>query len=59
MKERGDYPADVEPIRDLLLKLQELKVVQAEGLSDAVKPRRQLPRPTPAPSPRRRGRWST
>ena len=45
VKERGDYPADVEPIRDLLLKLEELKVVQAEGLSDAVKPRLQLAAP--------------
>ena len=42
VKERGGFPADVDPIRDLLLKLQELKVVQAEGISDAVKPRLQL-----------------
>ncbi len=51
VKERGDYPADVEPIRDLLLKLQELKVVQAEGLSDAVKPRLQLAAPDAGAKP--------
>ena len=45
VKERGDFPADVEPIRDLLLRLQELKVVQAEGLTDAVRPRLQLAAP--------------
>jgi len=45
VKERGGFPADVEPVRDLLVKLQELKVVQAEGLSDAVKARLQLAAP--------------
>ena len=55
VKERGDYPADVEPIRDLLLKLQELKVVQAEGLSDAVKPRLQLAAPDAGAKPEETG----
>ncbi len=45
VKERGDFPAGLEPIRDLLLRLQELKVVQAEGLTDAVRPRLQLAAP--------------
>lgn len=45
VKERGGFPADVEPIRDLLVKLHELKVVQAEGLTDAVRPRMQLAAP--------------
>jgi hypothetical protein len=55
VKERGDYPADVEPIRDLLLKLQQLKVVQAEGLSDAVKPRLQLAAPDAGAKPEETG----
>jgi len=55
VKERGDYPADVEPIRDLLLKLQELKVVQVEGLSDAVKPRLQLAAPDAGAKPEETG----
>jgi hypothetical protein len=55
VKERGDYPADVEPIRNLLLRLQELKVVQAEGLSDAVKPRLQLAAPDAGAKPEETG----
>ena len=55
VKERGDFPADVEPIRDLLLKLQELKVVQAEGVSDAVKPRLQLAAPDAGAKPEETG----
>jgi hypothetical protein len=55
VKERGDYPADLEPIRDLLLKLQELKVVQTEGLSDAVKPRLQLAAPDAGAKPEETG----
>jgi hypothetical protein len=55
VKERSDYPADLEPIRDLLLKLQELKVVQAEGLSDAVKPRLQLAAPEAGAKPEETG----
>jgi hypothetical protein len=45
VKERGGYPADVDAIRDLLLKLEALKVVQAEGLTDAQRPRLQLAAP--------------
>ena len=55
VKERGGFPADVEPIRDLLLKLQELKVVQAEGISDAVKPRLQLAAPGAGAKPEETG----
>jgi hypothetical protein len=55
VKERGDYPADVEPIRNLLLRLQEIKVVQAEGLSDAVKPRLQLAAPDAGAKPEETG----
>ncbi len=55
VKERGDFPADVEPIRDLLLKLAEIKVVQAEGLSDAVKPRLQLAAPDAGAKPEESG----
>jgi Domain of unknown function (DUF4340) len=55
VKERGDYPADLEPIRDLLLKLHEIKVVQAEGLSDAIKPRLQLAAPDAGAKPEETG----
>ena len=53
--ERGGFPADVEPIRDLLVKLQELKVAQAEGLTDAVKPRLQLAAPGAGAKPEETG----
>jgi hypothetical protein len=46
VKERAGFPADIEPIRDLLVKLHELKVVQAEGLTEAVRPRMQLAAPS-------------
>jgi hypothetical protein len=55
VKERGDFPADVEPIRELLLRLAEIKVVQAEGLSDAVKPRLQLAAPDAGAKPEESG----
>jgi hypothetical protein len=55
VKERGRFPADLEPIRDLLLKLQELKVVQAEGLAEAVKPRMQLAAPGAGAKPEETG----
>jgi hypothetical protein len=55
VKERGGFPADIEPIRDLLVKLQELKVVQAEGLTDAVKPRLQLAAPGAGAKPEETG----
>jgi hypothetical protein len=55
VKERGGFPADIEPIRNLLVKLQELKVVQAEGLTDAVKPRMQLAAPGAGAKPEETG----
>lgn len=55
VKERGGFPADIEPIRDLLVKLQELKVVQAEGLTDAVRPRMQLAAPGAGAKPEETG----
>jgi len=55
VKERDAYPADLDRIRDLLLKLQEIKVVQAEGLSDAVKPRLQLAAPDAGAKPEESG----
>ena len=51
VKERGGYPADLEPIRALLVRLEELKVVQAEGITDALKPRMQLAPPAPGAKP--------
>ena len=42
VKERGGFPADFDQIRDLLVKLAELKVVQAEALTNELKPRLQL-----------------
>jgi hypothetical protein len=55
VKERGGYPADVEPIRRLLLRLEELKVVQAEGVTDALKPRMQLVAPGSGGKPEETG----
>jgi hypothetical protein len=55
VKQRGGFPADVEPIRDLLVKLHELKVVQAEGLTDAVRPRMQLAAPGAGAKPEETG----
>ncbi len=55
VKERGGFPADIEPIRELLVKLHELKVVQAEGLTDAVKPRMQLAAPGAGAKPEETG----
>ncbi len=55
VKERGGFPADIEPIRDLLVRLQELKVVQAEGLTDAIKPRLQLAAPGAGAKPEETG----
>jgi hypothetical protein len=55
VKERGGFPADIEPIRDLLVKLHELKVVQVEGLTDAVKPRMQLAAPGSGAKPEETG----
>ena len=43
--ERGDFPADVERVRDLLLKLAELKIVQSEPLADTQRARLDLAEP--------------
>jgi hypothetical protein len=51
VKERGGYPADFERIRDFLVRLQEIKVVQVEGLTDALKPRLQLAPPASGGKP--------
>jgi hypothetical protein len=55
VKERAGFPADIEPIRDLLVKLHELKVVQAEGLTEAVRPRMQLAAPSAGAKPEETG----
>jgi Domain of unknown function (DUF4340) len=55
VKERGDFPADFDPVRDLLVKLAELKVVQTEGLTDAIKPRMQLAAPGSGAKPEETG----
>lgn len=55
VKERGGYPADVEAIRDLLLKLEAAKVVQAEGLTDAFRSRLQLAAPGSGAKPEETG----
>lgn len=55
VKERGGYPADVEAIRDLLLKLEALKVVQAEPITDALRPRLQLAAPGGGAKPEETG----
>jgi hypothetical protein len=55
VKERGGYPADLEAIRDLLLKLEAAKVVQAEGLTDAFRGRLQLAAPGSGAKPEATG----
>lgn len=55
VKERGGYPADVDAIRDLLLKLEALKVIQAEGVTDALRPRMQLAVPGGSAKPEETG----
>jgi hypothetical protein len=55
VKERGGYPADVEAIRDLLLKLEAAKVVQAESLTDAFRGRLQLAAPGSGAKPEATG----
>lgn len=55
VKERGGFPADFDPVRDLLVKLAELKVVQNEGLSEATKPRLQLAAPGGGAKPEETG----
>ncbi len=39
VRERGDYPANVQSIGDLLIKLVELKVVQSEAVGESLLPR--------------------
>jgi hypothetical protein len=55
VKERGGYPADVGAIRDLLVKLEELKVAQAEGITDALRSRLQLVAPGGTAKPEETG----
>lgn len=55
VRERGGYPADVEAIRDLLLKLEAVKVVQAEGLTDAFRSRLRLAAPGSGAKPEETG----
>lgn len=45
VRERSDYPANVQSIGDLLTKLSELKVVQTEAVGDSLLPRLDLAAP--------------
>lgn len=45
VRERGDYPANVQNIGDLLIKLAELKVTQSESVGESLLPRLDLARP--------------
>lgn len=45
VRERGDYPANVQNIGDLLIKLVELKVVQSEAVGESLLPRLDLAMP--------------
>ena len=45
VKERADFPADAERVRELLLKLAELKIVQAEPVAEAQRARLELAEP--------------
>ncbi len=45
VKERADFPADADRVRDLLLRLVELKVVQTEAVAEAQRARLQLLEP--------------
>lgn len=45
IKERADFPADAERVRELLLKLIELKVVQAEPVAETQRARLELAEP--------------
>ena len=48
VKERADFAADAERVRDLLLKLVELKIVQAEPVAAAQRARLELEEPAAA-----------
>ncbi|MFN7085371.1 MAG: hypothetical protein ACK4N4_01945 [Burkholderiales bacterium] len=45
VRERGDYPANVQGISELLIKLAELKVVQSEAVAESLLPRLELAMP--------------
>jgi len=45
VRERGDYPANVQDIGDLMIKLAELKVVQSETVGESLLPRLDLAAP--------------
>ncbi len=45
VKERADFPADAERVRELLLKLPELKIVQAEPVAETQRSRLNLAEP--------------
>ena len=45
VKERADFPADAERVRELLLKLPELKIVQAEPVAETQRSRLDLAEP--------------
>lgn len=45
VRERSDYPANVQSIGDLLTKLSELKVVQSESVGESLLPRLDLAAP--------------
>jgi hypothetical protein len=55
VKERGGYPASIDAIRDLLVKLEALKVAQAEAVTDALRPRLQLAAPGGTAKPEETG----
>ncbi len=55
VQERGGFPADFDPIRDLLVKLAELKVVEVEELTEAIRPRMQLAAPGSGAKPEATG----
>ena len=48
IKERADFSADAERVRELLLKLAELKIVQAEPVTEAQRARLELAEPAAA-----------
>ncbi len=50
VQERGDYPANVQDISDLLIKLVELKVVQSEIIGTSLLPRVGLAPPPAKPA---------
>jgi len=51
VRERGDYPANLQELSDLMIKLAELKVVQSEAVSANLLPRLGLGAPAQKPKP--------